>query len=319
MNTFGPAFEVTFFAVLRVFLIVAAAGLLVRRRIIPQEHIQALAGMTIKVFLPCLIFSNIVAEFQPRTMPFWWRLPLVGVAMAAVTAGLGALVFWRELPAKKNMIPLAAFQNAAYLTLPLAHVLLPDAYRIYDLYLFLFILSFSPILWTVGKYLSTSAGRRNALWRELITPPFVANVLAVALVLLGVRRWVPAMVLESTELLGSAAVPVANFILGAVLGTATWNLRPFWFDAVRAIGVKLVLAPLLMLIVLRTTGWADGNDVLGLFLMLQAAAAPATGILMQIRHYGGDSNKIGAIMLASYVVCLVSLPFWLALWRTLAR
>ena len=57
---FTTAFSETFLAVLRVFIIIVAAGLLVRRGVITQQQIKSLTTVTVTVFLPCLIFSKTI-------------------------------------------------------------------------------------------------------------------------------------------------------------------------------------------------------------------------------------------------------------------
>ena len=117
------------------------------------------------------------------------------------------------------------------------------------------------------------------------------------------------------DLLGEATVPLANFILGAVLGSISLRIRPYLADAIRVVGVKLFLIPLLVLLVLRFTDWFSGNELLCNFFILQAASPPATGLILQVRNYGGDVQKVSSLMLVCYSLCVLTLPFWLALWH----
>ena len=78
LDIFTTTFWATFLAVLKVFLIIFAAGILVRKNVINQGQIKALAGVTIKLFLPCLIFSSIITTFEPGALKLWWVLPLMG-------------------------------------------------------------------------------------------------------------------------------------------------------------------------------------------------------------------------------------------------
>jgi predicted permease len=40
---------------------------------------------------------------------------------------------------------------------------------------------------------------------------------------------------------------------------------------------------------------------------------PAVGNILLVRSYGGDEEKIGALMLLSYMACILTMPAWLAL------
>jgi predicted permease len=305
------AFTSTFLAILDIFVVILAAGVLVRTKVIRQSHIDGLSVATVWVFLPCLMFANIVKTFDPSKFPFWWALPLASGAMVAVGLGLGALLFLRELPRKRNMLPLAAMANAGYLVLPVGLALYPKEFDTFALYTFLFILGYNPVLWSVGKYLSTARPDEAPRWSSLVTPPAVATLLAVGIVLFGARPLMPGVVLKGVSLMGSAAVPVATFVLGAVLGSIPIELRSNAGDAARVVLVKLILLPLLTLWVLHATGICGDNLLLRRFLLIEAAAAPATGIILQIRSYGGDETKVGSLMMVAYVVCLATLPLWL--------
>ena len=311
IDTAVTAFSSTFLAILDIFLVILAAGVLVRLKIVRQGHIDGLSVATVRVFLPCLMFANIVKTLDPGKFPFWWTLPLAAVAMVGVGLALGALLFLRELPEKRNMLPLAAMANSGYLVLPLGLALYPKEFDTFALYTFLFILGYNPVLWSVGKFLNTARSGERADWRSLVTPPAVATLVALAAVLMGARPWIPGMVLKGVDLLGSATVPVATFVLGAVLGSIPFRIRPYAWDAARVVLVKLALVPLATLWLLEASGVCGSNVLLWRFFLIQAATAPATGIILQIRSYGGDEAKVGSLMVVAYVLSLITLPLWL--------
>ena len=116
------------------------------------------------------------------------------------------------------MLAMCALQNAGYLPLPLGAIMFPDQFELFATYCFLYILGISPLLWSLGKVLATSGNGETLRLRSLITPPLIANVAAVTLVLAGWRGVVPSLVMGPIAILGQAAVPSANLVLGAVLG-----------------------------------------------------------------------------------------------------
>lgn len=317
MATFFTAFAGTLGAVFKVSLVILVAGFLVRKKIITDEQITGLSFITVNILLPCLIFANIVLTFDPQSMPLWWILPLVGTGMILAGLLLGMLLFRRQLPAKKNMLPLCSIQNAGYLILPLGHALFPAQFERFANYTFLFLLSVGPLLWSVGKFLTTSGQEEKLSWKGLMTPPLLANIAALVVVFSGTTGYIPELLLEPVEMLGQAAVPVANFVLGAVLGGLSLRLKPYALDAVKTNIVKLGLVPMLTVIVLYALKSYSIDPLLENFLILQASAAPATGLILQLRQYGGEEQKIGSIMLVSYLTCMVMLPFWIALWNSL--
>jgi predicted permease len=269
----------------------------------------------VNIFLPCLIFAKIVQTLDPGNQPGWWTLPLAGVVMALVGTGLGAVVFAGQLPEKRFMLPVAGMQNAGYLVLPIGLALFPNRFDTFAVYVFLFILGYNPILWSLGKVLITGGAGARPGWRDLATPPLLANLIAIAVSLSGAGTLLPKPLLGAVDLLGTAAVPVAAVVLGAILGGIDFDLRSCFPDAVRAMSVKLLALPALTALALHLTHLHAVNPLLAEFFIIESAAAPAVALVLQVRTYGGDERRVGSAMFFSYLACTVTLPAWVAVWR----
>lgn len=319
METFAATASATLTGILNIFVVMAVAGLLVRRGVITEIMVTALSRATIVVFLPCMIFDKITTNFDPQAMALWWTLPLAAWAMVAVGLTVSAMVFRRELPEKRSLLAVASMQNSGYLVLPVGFALYPDRFDEFALYTFLFILGFNPVLWSVGKFLATDDGNRRKGWLGVVNPPLVACVTAILTALTGLSRFIPAPAAEAISMVGDGAVPVATVVLGAMLGGMPIRLRPHLRDAARVLAVKYAVIPVLTIAVLKSAGVGSSNPLLAQLLVLQSAAAPAANLIVQVRAYGGDEQKVGTVMLISYVACIVSLPLWLAVWETVAR
>lgn len=317
INPFTTAFFAAMTAIAGIFVIIFGAGFLVRRKIINEQQIDGLSSATVKLFLPCLIFAKVVQTLDPKSQPGWWVLPIAGVVMALVGTALGAVVFFNQLAEKKDLLTVSGMQNAGYLVLPIGFALFPDQFDTFAIYVFLFILGYNPVLWSLGKILISGDINERPKLRDLITPPLVANVTAIIFALTGVGRMLPTIVIDAIDLVGSAAVPVATVVLGAVLGGISFRLRTHLFDALRTISVKFVALPALVVLVLQMTGLHGTNPLLAEFFVIEAASAPAVALVLQVRTYGGNEERIGSAMILSYITCVVALPLWVAVWRML--
>ncbi len=316
MDLFYQSFQTIFMAVLQIFLIAATAGILVRKQIITQDHIKSLSSVTIKVFLPCLIFSKITQRFDPDTFTWWWILPLSAVGIIFTGLFFSTVFFVRNLEEKKNMLPLSSMQNAVYLVLPIGKIVFSNNFDQFALYNFLFAIGISPVLWSLGKYLNTNQkGDGKVKIREFLTPPLFANIIGLTLVFTSTQVYIPQIINDATEMLGNATVPVANFVLGATLGSISLKKFPHWFDTLRVISVKFILVPVVIASILYWLKLEKDFAMLTDFFIMQAASAPATGLILQVRSYGGDRQKIGSMMLICYFVCIIAMPVWVALWR----
>jgi hypothetical protein len=206
-------------------------------------------------------------------------------------------------------------QNAGYLVLPVGLALFPEQFDTFALYTFLFILGYNPVLWSLGKVLISGSKDRPLAWRDLVTPPVVANLAAIAVALTGARALLPNPLVKAVDLVGSAAVPVATLVLGAVLGGITIRVGSYFGDAVRTMGVKLFLLPALVAGLVLLSDLPASNPLLAQFLVIEAASAPPVAVVLQVRTYGGDEQRIGSLMVFSYAACALTLPAWIAAWQ----
>ncbi len=305
-------------ALAKIFIVVIIAGLLVRKKIITQDQISGLSKATVMVFLPALAFSSTLKKFNPDIFPYWWVIPILGIAMSGLGFLIASGVFAVDFKKKKNLVAVSSMQNAGYLVLPIGQVVYPDKFDEFAIITFLFILGFNPLLWTLGKYLSTSNGERvRFTWKDLVTPPAVANILSLFIVLIGAGKFFPPVFVDAVELAGDAAVPVATFVLGATLGAVSLKKIPVFIDSFRVLLVKYILIPGLTVLSLYYLKIYEVNPLLCDFLVIESAAAPAVGLILQCRAYGGDTDRVAAMMLAAYTLCLITLPFWIAFWHIL--
>ncbi len=317
VDIFISSFGATFQAILPILLIAAVAGFLIRKNILTGEQLKALSAICIRVLLPCLIFSNIIKNFDPHQLRYWPLIPLAAFLMVGFGLAVSSFLFRPNLRAKKHLFAPAAIQNAAYIILPLGKMLYPDKFDEFAMYCFLYVLGLSPILWSVGKYLVSAKEDENPSLRQLLNPPFFANIIAVSLVLFGLKRFMPTVVLNSAELVGSATVPVATFLLGALLGSISFNIKSHLADAGKVILVKLIFLPLAVITVLSLTNLHVTFPLLCVLLVLQASSPPATAIIIMAKHYGEKEQELGSILFLSYLACIITISFWLAAWSAI--
>ena len=309
----------TFAAMLRVFFVIFFAGFLVRKKIISSEQISALSKITVIVLLPALILSNNIINFHPDEMTDWWIIPVIGIVTTLIGLFIAYIVFLPDLKTKRNMLPVASLQNAGYLVLPIVQILYPDDFHTFALYVFLFTIGYNVILWSFAKVLVTSSSdkKMSIRFKDFINPPLIVNIASIIIVLISFQTYIPDFVIDSSELIGSAAVPIATFVLGATLGEISFRKWPPIIDILRVNIVKFAFIPIITIFVLYYFKIYKTHAFLSDFLIIQSAAAPATSLILQVKTYGGDSQKIGSMMLIAYIICLLAMPLWFAYWKSL--
>lgn len=305
-----------FSAIFQLFIISAAAAILVRKRVLSQIQIQSLSTVTINVFLPCLIISKTVTKFDPTTFPLWWTLPLSG-ALLVLAGLLFSSVLFRMNPDKRPLLPLASMQNSIYIVLPIGKILYPDQFDLFALYCFLLSMGLTPLMWSVGKVLISGKREVGVKWRDFITPPLVATLFSISIVFTGLSPLLSQTLIAPVDLLGQATVPLAVFILGATLGSISLTDMPSVSDTLIIAAVKFMLLPLTVFGLLYMAGLYHTMPLFSSLMIIQASSPPATNLILIVKNYGGDSHSISGMMLLQYLFCILAMPIWLALWQLL--
>ncbi|SLM32144.1 hypothetical protein MTBBW1_60044 [Desulfamplus magnetovallimortis] len=52
-------------------------------------------------------------------------------------------------------------------------------------------------------------------------------------------------------------------------------------------------------------------------MVIQASSPPATNLILIVKNYSGDNNSISSMMFLQYLICILAMPLWLALWQIL--
>lgn len=318
MSDLFNQFFAVFQAVAQIGLVVLFAGWLVHRKIIPASGVKLISDTVITVFLPCLIFSNIVGSFYPSEFKGWWILPLSSALMISIGWAISFPLFSRTGEAKRELMPTAFLQNAAYFVLPLAKIILQEDFDRFALHVFLFILAHNPLLWLIGKHYFLKRSHNEPFhWKQLLSPPIYANIIALTLVATGLRPYVPPVIVDTASFLGEGAVPLGTFALGATLGTIKIDFRRYFKVGSLVVLQKLFLMPLIVLGAMALIPWLRSSPILILLFILQGASPGATSLVLQSKSYNDNSERVGTIIVICYIVCAFSIPFWVAIAQAL--
>lgn len=221
--SFLDNFQSIWLAVANIFIAIFAAWIAARLNLLPQRLGKDLSQLVIRLLLPCLVFSKLTGKFNPDFYPLWWFPPLIAIFLCLAGMGFAALLFWSELKTKKNLLPLAGMQNSGFLVLSIGAVLYPNSFDLFANQVFLFLIGFDLILWSLAKYLATSGNGTQFRLIDIFTPPLVAILFSLVLVFTGLANYIPKMLLTSAGFLGEATVPLSMIILGISLADISFR------------------------------------------------------------------------------------------------
>lgn len=301
-------------SVLAVFLVMGVGALCRRRGWLTPEADRTLANLTANVFLPAYFVHKILDSQEFEAFSSAWAPPAFGFGLTAFGFGM-ALLFARTIgpkvgldsDAKQRAFALCVgICNYGYIPLPLAEQFYPDA----EIELILHNVGVDLALWSIGIAI-VSGGAGN--WkRAVLSPPFIAVIIAFALRQFGGVDLVPGPIFKAIGKMGSCAIPLGLLLSGAII--VDFLRGSNWSGSlpviVSSIGIRQVVMPAIMLLI---AGVLAPSADLKQVIMLQAAMPAAVFPIVLVRLFDRDTETALRVVVATSLAAIVLIPVWLAL------
>lgn len=305
--------KITLNGVVPAFCLGLIGFFLLKWKLLREEGLDTLSWLVINVTLPLLIFYRLAAGFDFARFPEWWMLPLLSCAItfAGLIAGLLFISFVKGGEKKMQFLSLVSFQNSGYLPLVMAASFFSgeklDAALIY---LFLFLLGFNLLLFSLGVYLLTHKSGRGFAPQDFLNAPVIATLAGFAFVVMRINAFIPRPVSAALSMAGDCTMPLAMFVVGG-------NIAAIKLSKIDKGGVSLVLLAKLVLLPaagLALVYWLKIPDLFGLLIVLQLAMPPATNLSVLIRQYRQEDLLVSQGIFFGHVAALVTIPVFLSLY-----
>ncbi|MEI7900624.1 MAG: AEC family transporter [bacterium] len=311
-----------FIKMLPLILMTLAGYVLSRLKWIDAPFNRQLSLTMLNAFYPCLIISAIVSNFTWETLLQNWVMP-AGAVFILIT---GWLIGWFTLPLLKKQTEatrrcyhfICQMNNYSFLPLMMAASLWGE--QAVALVIFSSLGS-EVCLWTLGVKALTGQKLDRGILKNLVSLPMLALVLSFVIlavrsacdrhgvVLGGTPGEFLKTLLETCRMTGGATIPASAVVCGSRIAM----LHPSKLFSPLMAGtcaLRLVLIPALCLAVLALLPLPpDVRRVLVLLAVQPAAMASVT----LAEAYGGDAEFSAAAILATHLLCLITIPIWLGL------
>ncbi|MGI9468066.1 MAG: AEC family transporter [Rubripirellula sp.] len=300
-------------SVLGVFLVIMIGAICRRMGWIAPEADHSLASLITHVLLPAYFVSRILAGPPFESSLSAWQPPAFGFGMTALGFGL-AFLFARQLGPRiglnsdsqqRAFALCVGICNYGYIPLPLAETFYPDAV----VPLILHNVGVDLALWSVGVAI-ISGGSGKAWYKVLISPPFIAVIVACCVKPFVGPAQIPIIFSFVFNTLGNCAIPFGLLLSGAImmdfLSDASWMKT--YTVPVTAILIRQVILPCLMLgtALLLSVG-TTMRDV----ILLQAAMPAAVFPIVLVRLYDRDTTVSIQVILSTSLAGFILIPCWL--------
>lgn len=310
---FIESFKIVGSAVAEIFLLGAIGYFLMKKNILGEEGLDSLSRLTIDITLPLLIFCQLIRDFDFKLYPNWWIFPLISIAVTMLGLGVGFIFtgFIRGRQHQLQFLSLTAFQNSGYLPLVLLAALLPkERLGPMFIYLFLFLLGFNFVMFSLGMYMLAFSRDKKFELSSLFNPPVISTIIGMFLVFLGWNKFIPGFVFNPLKMIGDCTLPLSILVVGGSL--AKIHLEHVDRKAILLLTLgKLVILPALgLLLILRI----KLPPLIGLLILLELAVPSATTLSVIIRQVKKEDLLISQGIFFSHLFSMVTLPLFLSLY-----
>ncbi len=307
-------FKVTAFAMLQIFILGLIGYFLTKKKVISLDNLKLLTKLVINLFFPCYVFVKLINNFSFKAYPKWWIFPLISLFVSVLgflTANLFVNMDKTLDKFKREFISLVTFQNGGYLPLILVVLLLPPGRKEQMLiYIFLFLLGFNTIMWSLGIFYLTQEKDSKLKLSSIFSPPVIAIIGALLVIAVGLNRVIPNFLISSFNIIGNCALPLAIMTVGANLALIDKSGKNNFRNISQVVLAKLVFIPLLFLGLIFLI---KPSYEIALLLLLQGVAPSAVSLSMILRYYNKKDNIVSLGIFWTHLVCLFTIPVFLVL------
>ncbi|MBQ8342900.1 MAG: AEC family transporter [Clostridia bacterium] len=302
-----------------VFVLLAVPGyLLVKTKLLKQEHSGVLSKLLVYVGMPFLILSSMLEKVTLSKELF----ATIGLAVG-VGVGVTLIMFFATIPltaaerqekTRGMMRFCAMFSNNGFLGIPLAAAVFANRPDVMTVLIIINILT-NILMYTLGVYLISRDRKTISLKRAFFNPVLVAFVIGIVLNLCKIEEHIPEVITYSGHF-RNLVTPISMTILGMKMAGVKFlslftSWKTYYVSALKLVVFPAVIIGALLAVKALTGGGLVSEDfILGAFVSF---ATPTAGLSSTFSDtHNGDSESAVAFTLGSTILSVATIPllYW---------
>ena len=271
-----------------------------------------LSRLIMNVALPASIFVSVMKYLtldKLISLSGGLLYTFVAFILGYIVAYIAVVVFKVRPGRRGTMMNTFVNANTIFIGLPLNVALFGDQALPYFL---IYYITNTISTWTLGVYLMTSDSKSGQSketskfdWKKLLPAPLVGFL--VALLFLILRISIPDFATNTLTYVGNIVTPLSLIYIGIVLAKAGLNTITFDKDTIVTLVGRFILAPLIMLLVLKF--FAPNMAIVEFKTFMIQSATPALAVLPILANQGkGDVEFSTNVVTLSTVLFIVVIP-----------
>ena len=271
-----------------------------------------LSRLIMNVALPASIFVSVMKYLtldKLISLSGGLLYTFVAFILGYIVAYIAVVVFKVRPGRRGTMINTFVNANTIFIGLPLNVALFGDQALPYFL---IYYITNTISTWTLGVYLMTSDSKSGQSqketkfdWKKLLPAPLVGFL--VALLCLILRVSIPDFATNTLTYVGNIVTPLSLIYIGIVLAKAGLKTITFDKDTIVTLVGRFILAPLIMLLVLKF--FAPNMATAEFKTFMIQSATPALAVLPILANQGkGDVEFSTNVVTLSTVLFIIVIP-----------
>ena len=271
-----------------------------------------LSRLIMNVALPASIFVSVLKYLtldKLISLSGGLLYTFVAFILGYIVAYIAVVLFKVRSGRRGTMINTFVNANTIFIGLPLNVALFGDQALPYFL---IYYITNTISTWTLGVYLMTSDSKSGQSketskfdWKKLLPAPLVGFL--VALLFLILRISIPDFATNTLTYVGNIVTPLSLIYIGIVLAKAGLNTITFDKDTIVTLVGRFILAPLIMLLVLKF--FAPNMETVEFKTFMIQSATPALAVLPILANQGkGDVEFSTNVVTLSTVLFIIVIP-----------
>ncbi len=278
----------------------------IHRKILEGSVLNMLSPLVIDLALPCLIFVNVIQNFNPDQYTSWWTLPLWWLFFTSISLIMSLMsMYLSKHSIRREFFACMFLQNGIFFPL----IILQRVFNqepLYVMELFFFTIFYPPFFFNVISLIFRNSNLKSQQPTRLLNPLLVVTITAMIIKFVHFEQFIPDFIISSLRLVGQMSIPILFLIIGGNIYLDYQRKEKLLTgEIIKFVLVKNFVFPLVVIYILSLI---QPPTNISFLILLQAAAPPLTFVPIAIERANGNRIVANQFFVASFLLSIISLP-----------
>ena len=305
-------------SVLSVIIMIGLGFVLAKRGWFEGKASGLISRLVVSIALPAYMINNLLGGYDRQgllSMLPGLGVPFIAMISGFILASFLALLIRVPKGRRGTFASMFSLSNSIFIGLPVNMLLFGDESLPFVL---LYYIANTTCFWTIGTFgiandgALLSGGPKPSLLspsglKPLLSPPLVAFVVAVTLIMLEIS--LPKWVMDTCKYLGNMTTPLSMLFVGIVVARVDWKKLRFGLDMLILVAGRFAFTPLIVFLLVKN---GDFPVLMKQVFIIQAAMPAMTQTPILAEAYKADSEYAGLGTSLTTLLSLISIPVYMA-------